>query len=61
MFELMITATTSRGLAWSNGFASSTDLAIPITVASGTAKAVFEYRTQSNKWELNGYIGGFQD
>lgn len=62
MFELMLTATTTRGLGWvggAGGFASSTDLAMPITTASGTCKYVYEYRTQSNFWELSGLICGF--
>lgn len=59
MFEIMLTATTTRGLAWSTGFASSTDLAMPITTASGTAKYIYEYRSQSAKWELNGLLTGF--
>jgi len=62
MFEIWVKATTTRGLAWStstNGFASSTDLALPITVASGTSKFIFEYRNEAGMWELNGYVGGF--
>lgn len=62
MFEIWVKATTTRGLAWStstNGFASSTDLALPITVASGTSKFIFEYRNEAGAWELNGYVGGF--
>jgi len=62
MFEIWVKATTTRGLAWStstNGFASSTDLALPITTASGTSKFIFEYRNEAGAWELNGYVGGF--
>lgn len=59
MFEIWIRATTTRGLAWSTGFASSTDLALPVSVASGTTKALLEYRQDSLKWELNGLISGF--
>jgi len=59
MFEMWIRATTTRGLAWSTGFASSTDLALPVSVASGTTKALLEYRQDSAKWELNGLISGF--
>lgn len=59
MFEMWLRATTTRGLAWSTGFASSTDLALPTSVASGTTKVLLEYRVNSAKWELNGLIAGF--
>lgn len=61
MFEIMLTATTTRGLAWSTGFASSTDLAMPITTASGTAQYIYQYRSQSSKWELLGLLTGFEN
>lgn len=59
MFEIMLTSTTTRGLAWSTGFASSTDLAMPVTNASGTSRFIYEYRSQSAKWEIVGYLTGF--
>lgn len=64
MFEIMLTATTTRGLGWATGtnaFASSTDLALPITIASGTCKFIQEYRSQSSRWEFSGSLCGFQN
>lgn len=58
-FTVYLTATTTRGLGWSSGFASSTDLALPITTASGTMKMILEYRSQSAKWEYDGQLSGF--
>jgi len=59
MMEYRLKATTTQTIYWDTNFASSTDLTNASSVASGTSRFLFEYRSDVAKWELVGKLTGY--
>jgi len=59
MYLVTITATGTRTLSWGTSFASSTDLAAPLTTASGTMEVLWKYDQFLNKYLLLGLLKTF--
>lgn len=56
----VIEATTTQTISWGNQFASSTGMAFPTSVASGTTYVNWNYNKWTNKLQLTGAVYTFQ-
>ena len=61
MYLMTVRATTTQTLAWGTNFASSTDLAYPLTVASGTTEILWKYDLNRGKYLLLGLLKTFMN